>query len=98
MREYYARFCENLKLKCLGLFDDKPGKRLSNLITFIKFEKMMIFLNFKQLFLLSFILMTGLVTFNSCKNDYSLSPDRYAKIYIMHARNSSYVNSVIIGL
>src|SRR5699024_4651261 len=51
-----------------------------------------------QLFLLSFILMTGLVTFNSCKNDYSLSPDRYAKIYIPQARNSPAEYSVVTGI
>ncbi len=58
----------------------------------------MIFLKFKRLFVLPFLLIAGLVAFNSCKNDYSLSPDKYAKIYIPQARNSPAEYSVVTGI
>src|SRR5690348_18422812 len=55
-------------------------------------------LNLKGLALLSGIIALGLATVNSCTVDHTLSPAKYAKIYIPQARNSPVEYDVVTGI
>lgn len=44
------------------------------------------------------LFIAGLIALNSCKNDYSLSPAKYAKIYIPQARNNPAEHNIVTGI
>lgn len=55
-------------------------------------------LNLKGLALLSGMIAVGLAALNSCTVDHTLSPAKYAKIYIPQARNSPVEYDVVTGI